>query len=435
MSVPRILHVTTVHPPFDGRIFGMEAKSLAEAGFDVTLATTVATAGECDGVRLLPLGEIRNANRRSERLIRNLRTLRYMREPYDIIHIHDPELLLAAAVARRLFCRAVVYDVHEFYAEKFGGGDVTASWIPKGLLGLVRSAYDFAERFVLPGAAGVVVVHEAMVERYLRLLPADRIAVVQNFPNFTERDLTAARQSEPPLNCPYIVHTGGASRDRVFDVIVAAAEKLRALGHETPIVNLGPVRLEGYPIAERRSLLRRAEAAGVQLPGSVPQSEALRWLAHAQVGYLPLWDSDNNRRGQPRKLFEYLLMGLPVVASAVGNIAKIVEDRDVGRVVPVMNSAAHAEALALLLSDASLRGAYASKARAAGSSFSFRSQMPSLVRLYERVLSGQDKAAQRRDDSGQLAAASRERSTFQDHASAERDGVMVCDGEFRRTVR
>ena len=32
MKAPRVLHVTTVHPPFDNRIFGMEAKSLAAAG-------------------------------------------------------------------------------------------------------------------------------------------------------------------------------------------------------------------------------------------------------------------------------------------------------------------------------------------------------------------------------------------------------------------
>lgn len=437
MSVPRILHVTTVHPPFDGRIFGMEAKSLAAAGFDVTLATTLArsTAAERDGVRLVPLGGIHDANRRSERLARNLRALGCMRRDYDIVHVHDPELLVAAGVAQRFFGRAIVYDVHEFYAEKFGGGDVTASWIPGPLLGTVRRAYDFAERFVLPRAAGVVVVHEAMVERYRRLLPGDRVAVVQNFPNFSEEDVAAARRSEAPLNGPYIVHTGGASRDRVFDVIVAAAEKLRALGYRAPIVNLGPIQLENYPVAERRSLLARAEAAGVQLPGNVSQAEALRWLAHARAGYLPLWDSENNRRGQPRKLFEYLLMGLPVVASAVGNIAKIVERHEVGLVVPVTDAAAHADALALLLRDPPAHAAYSEKARAAAPSFSFRSQLPNLVRLYERILSSQNKAAHRRDDGRQLTALSRERAAFQDHPSVDGNGMAIRDRELGRTVR
>jgi glycosyltransferase involved in cell wall biosynthesis len=432
---PRVLHVTTVHPPFDGRIFGMEARSLAAAGFDVSLATTVAAEGERDGIRLVPLGEIRNASRRSERLNRNLRALRCMRGTYDIVHIHDPELLVAAGIAQTVFGRAIVYDVHEYYDEKFGGGDVTAAWIPKPLLGAVRNAYRLAERAVLPRAAGIVVVHEAMLERYRRLLPPDRIAVVQNFPNFAQEELDAARRAERPLRDPYVVHTGGASRDRIFDVVVAAAERLRGLGQTAQIVNLGPIRLEGYPPAERRALLRRAEAAGILMPGNVSQSEALRWIAHARIGYLPLWDSENNRRGQPRKLFEYLLMGLPVVASAVGNVAKIVRRYGVGRAVAASDAAAHAEALALVLSDEELHARYASRARAVAPAFSFGTQSPNLIRLYERILSSQDKAARRRNGRGRLGAARREAPTFQDHAPANLDGVVIREGELGTRMR
>lgn len=430
MKAPRILHVTTVHPPFDGRIFGMEAKSLAAAGFDVTLATTVEGEGVRDGVRLVPLGKIGDASRRSERLVRNLRALRCMRESYDIVHVHDPELLVASGLAQRLFGRSIVYDVHEYYDEKFSGGDVTASWIPSPMLSLARGAYRFAEQTVLPRAAGIVVVHEAMLERYERLLPPERVAVVQNFPNFTEEELEAARRADPPLGVPYIVHTGGASRDRIFDVIVATAERLRGLGCAAPIVNLGPIRLEGYPPAEREALLRRAQAAGVQLPGNVPHAEALRWLAHARIGYLPLWDSENNRRGQPRKLFEYLLMGLPVVASAVGNIARLVESNDVGRAVPIADAARHAEALAFLLDDADAHAEYANKARSAAASFSFRSQLPNLVGLYERILSSQDERAGAGDGIRRIGSRRGDRAPLEDHASADLDGVVIREREI-----
>lgn len=435
MKSPRILHVTTVHPPFDGRIFGMEAKSLAAAGFDVTLATTVDTGGMRDGVRIVPLGKIGNASRRSERLIRNARALRSMREAYDIVHVHDPELLLASGIAQRLFARSIVYDVHEYYDEKFSGGDVTASWIPSPMLRLARGAYRFAEQTVLPRAAGVVVVHEAMVARYRKLLPAERVAVVQNFPNFTEEELEAARTSEPPLGVPYVIHTGGASKDRVFDVVVESAERLRALGCAAPIVNLGPVRLEGYPPTERSALLQRAEAAGVVLPGSVSHAEALRWLAHARVGYLPLWDSENNRRGQPRKLFEYMLMGLPVVASAVGNIATLVETNGVGRTVSVTDAQAHAEALALLFADDNVHAEYAKRARDAAASFSFRSQTPSLVGLYERILSSQYKGVHAGNGIRRVGSAGRNGAAFEDHAAADLDGMVVCEGEVGTRMR
>ena len=434
MTAPRILHVTTVHPAFDGRIFGMEAKSLAAAGFDVTLATTVDAPGVRDGVRLVPLGGLKSARRR-DRFVRNLRALRVMREPYDIVHFHDPELLVAAGIAQRAFGRAVVYDVHEFYDEKFAGGDVTASWIPKPLLSAVRGAYCRAEGAVLPHSAGVVVVSNAMVERYRRFLSDDRIAVVQNFPNFTEEDLAAARRAGSPLDVPYVIHTGGASRDRFFDVIVGAAERLRARGHALRIVNLGPVQLEAYPAAEQRSLLQRAQEAGVVMPGSVPQTEALRWLAHARIGYLPLWDSENNRRGQPRKLFEYLLFGLPVVASDVGNIARVVRERDVGLIVAGDDPDAHAETLARLLTDEQLHQGYAARGAAAARDFSFRSQLPNLIGLYERILARKNVAAHRRNHQRGFGTVDRERSAFQDHSAADCDGVTIAQPELRAGMR
>lgn len=380
----RVLHVTTVHAPFDNRIFGMEAASLARAGFDVSLATTVDAPGERDGVRLVPLGALSDVSRRGERLGRNIRAFRAMAGPYDIVHVHDPELLIPAGLAQRLFGRAIVYDVHEFYDEKFAGDDATADWIPQPLLRAVRGTYRAVERAVLPRAAGVVVVSPEMLPRYRRYLPDDRIALVQNFPNLTTDDVAAARATEPPLAGPYIVHTGGASKNRTFDVLVATAEKLRELGVSAPIVNIGPVQLESY--ANAAELLERAQTAGVVSTGMLSHAETVRWIAHARIGYQPLADSENNRRGAPRKLFEYVLFGLPVVSSDVGNIGEIVRRHDVGINVPPLDPAAHAAAITTLLEDDALHAWYAENAHAAASSFSFQTQLPNLTALYERIL-------------------------------------------------
>jgi glycosyltransferase involved in cell wall biosynthesis len=323
-------------------------------------------------------------SRRGERLSRNVRAFRAMAGPYDIVHVHDPELLIPAGILQRVFGRKIVYDVHEFYDEKFAGGDATADWIPKPLLRAVRGAYGAVERAVLPRAAGIVVVSPEMIARYRRYLPEDRIALVQNFPNLTADDVAAARASEPPIAGPYVVHTGGASKNRTFDVLVATAEKLRELGVNAPIVNIGPIQLESYPNASE--LLARSRAAGVVNTGMLSHAETLRWIAHARVGYQPLADSENNRRGAPRKLFEYVLFGLPVVSSDVGNIGDIVRRHDVGLNVPPLDAAVHAAAITTLLEDAALHAWHAENAQAAAPSFSFETQLPNLTALYERIL-------------------------------------------------
>ena len=366
----------------------MEAKSLAAAGYDVALATTVDEPAYRDGVRFIPLGAIRNLSRRSERIGRNRRALAAMREPYDIVHVHDPELLLGAALAQRFFGRAIVYDVHEFYEEKFGGSDASADWIPRPLLSMVRRTYAAAERLVLPGSGGVVVVSDAMVERYRRYLPAERIAVVQNHPNIAEAEVAAALRWPAPLEEPYIVHTGGASKNRAFHVMVEAAEKLRSRSILAPIVNLGPVQLDGYAPGEQRALLERARAAGIVLAGTVPHEETLRYIAHARIGYLPIADNENNRRGQPRKLFEYFLFGLPVVAGDVGKIGTAVRERAAGLTAAPYDAEGHARALAALFCDRDAHARFSANARAAAAGLSFRTQLPKLIALYERILQG-----------------------------------------------
>ncbi|MGH7683178.1 MAG: glycosyltransferase, partial [Vulcanimicrobiaceae bacterium] len=278
-----------------------------------------------------------------------------------------------------------VYDVHEFYDEKFGGGDVTADWIPRPLLATVRKAYGMMEAAVLSHAGGVVVVSDAMVDRYRRYVPDERIAVVQNYPNLSGDDVAQVRRSTPPMSEPYILHTGGASKNRAFEVMVEAAERLRETGVAAPIVNLGPVQLEGYSEKEQCVLKERARRARVILFGSVSHEETLRWLAHARIGYSPISDNENNRRGQPRKLFEYFLFGLPVVASDVGKIGSAVREPNAGIVVSPVDAGDHAAALAKLLGDSAFYAACAANAHAAAEGVSFRSQLPHLVDLYDRI--------------------------------------------------
>jgi len=380
----RVLHVSTVHAPYDTRIYGMEARALATAGYDVAMAITVGRPAMAQGVRVLPLGAFGGS--RFRRLMRNFRAVKLMCGPYDLIHIHDPELLIAAGVAL-LAGRRIIYDVHEFFYEKFKtNADITAAWIPPFVQPVVRNIYDMAERLLMPKFAGVVVVSDAMVDHYRRLLPADRIAVVKNYPSIDARQHESALRSAPPLAGPYILHTGGVSRDRAFHVIVAAAEHLRSRGNLTPIVNLGPIYLGAYTKTEQKNLSARAKASDVRLLGLVPYEESLRWIAHAAIGYLPMVVSENNAQGQPRKLFEYFTFGLPVVASDFGKVRTIVLEWDAGYLAAPEDGKAHAEALLRMLSDEPVRARYANNSGHAGEAYSFSAQLPKLLALYRLAL-------------------------------------------------
>jgi glycosyltransferase involved in cell wall biosynthesis len=378
--LPRIVHLTTVHQPLDTRIYYKEVRSLADSGFDVRLATTVDQRSTHDGVPLLPLGDRSGA--RWKRILRDARALLTMYAHRDaILHIHDPELLLAAFLPA-LGGAKIVFDVHEFYAERIAG----STWIPAPLRRLASSAYDAVERTVLPHFAGVVIVSEAMRPRYERFVGAARVALVRNFPNLRSSDVETARAIDHPLEgTPYVLHTGGAMKLRAFHDIVGAAEALRAQGSALRMVVLGEQDMSEYSAAERDDLFSRAQRAGVMLLGSVPYAEAQRWLAHARIGYLPLIDTENNRRGMPNKLFEYALFGLPVVATRIGRVAEIVDEHGFGKLVPIGDAQAHANAMSEIHENPAMHDALAGRAREAAHVFSFSAEFRALHDLYARI--------------------------------------------------
>src|SRR5579872_4704076 len=195
----KVLHVTTVHGPYDNRIFQKKARLLAGAGYVTTLATTVVKEEERGGVRLLPLGAAdADGAHRLRRIPRNFRAFKVMFGDYDIIHIHDPELLLASFLPS-IRGKKLVYDVHEFYHDRFAD----SHWIFPTFRSFARRAYAWLERLVLPKFAGIVVVSDAMISHYSQFVGPKRVIVVRNFPNLTPEHMEAASRAARPVQESY----------------------------------------------------------------------------------------------------------------------------------------------------------------------------------------------------------------------------------------
>lgn len=354
------------------------ASPLAARGWTVAFATTATDRSLSEGVTILPVGRAEGS--RWKRIPRNIKALRYMLGHHDIVHIHDPELLLAGAVAR-LAGRRVVYDVHEFYHSRFEHD----YWMPRYLRPIAAWLYATIERVVLPHFSGAVVVSEAMLPLYRKLLGDDRVVIVRNFPHLTADNIVRSRNGPRPLAEPYIVHAGESSKNRMFHVVVGAAEALRRLGNSTPIVSLGRVDLTGYGAQEGSDLLRRAEAAGVHVLGGVEYDKALRWLAHAHVGYLPLTMNRRNIQALPIKLFEYFAFGLPIVAARFGAIEEVLSRASAGLLVAFDDPLQHAQALHRISTDSRLHEQLALASRSAASSYSLDTELISLEKLYYRI--------------------------------------------------
>jgi len=380
---PRVLHVSTVHPPYDSRIFDREACGLARSGFNVDVAMNVAKAETRSGIAVRPLGS--HGGSRLRRIGRNARALGYMLGSYDIVHVHDPELLVAGLVAAA-FHKRVVYDIHEYYYARLAEPDKAQGWIPPALRPAVAAAYRAFENLALRHMAGAVVVAAEMGEMYVKLIEPDRIALVRNFPLLDSAAVAEARKTQRPLAQKYFVQTGGATYMRCFHTLVEAAEEMRNRKIDASLAVLGRVDLSTYPVSQRSVLLARAKRAGVQMVGRVPYPEMLRWVAHAHAGIATQPYSENAAKGFATKIFEYFAFGLPVIASDFGNNAEVVRSNGAGVLVRSDDAAAYTDAMQSLLADTKRRDELAAAAGKASARYSFQADLPNLAALYRRIL-------------------------------------------------
>ncbi|MFE5334267.1 glycosyltransferase, partial [Isoptericola sp. NPDC056573] len=144
-----------------------------------------------------------------------------------------------------------------------------------------------------------------------------------------------------------------------LDVLIDAFAGVRSRVSEARLLLVG----DG---PEREAVLARADALGVgdavEHAGAVPPSDVPPLLLRADVAVAPYPPLDGFYFS-PLKVYEYLAAGLPVVASAVGELSEALEHGAAGVLVPPGDAVALADALVALARDDDRRAALGARAR------------------------------------------------------------------------
>lgn len=363
----RVVHLTTAHTRNDVRIFLKECRSLAAAGFDVTLVVADGRGDAmAEGVRVVDVGA-RATGRLGRALVTAARVFAAaQRLRPDICHFHDPELLPWGLLLRISGSR-VVYDAHENLRDDV----LSKHYLPRGLLKPISLVVGSCELLGARGMSGIVAATPDILQRFQRLpRPA---AGVYNFPLDTELLQNSSWQAREPQAC----YIGGISVNRGVRELVAAATRCR-----TRIVLAGPL-WDGLTAQQAAALEGWNH---IEYRGVIPRHEVADLMGRSRVGVVTFLPTVSHVNALPNKLFEYMSAGIPVVASDFPQWREIVSSTGAGLCVDPTDPGAIAAAVDRLAGDP-LFGAECGKngARAVAEQFNWSAQAGKLLGLYRRL--------------------------------------------------
>ncbi|MFN3917126.1 MAG: glycosyltransferase [Flavobacteriales bacterium] len=235
--------------------------------------------------------------------------------------------------------RKLVYDSHEFYT-----GSAELVHRPR-----VKKFWERIESFIFPKLQKIYTVNESIANLYAAKYNK-KLAVVRNVPLLKERKLT---KSKKELNIPgnkFLVILQGAG----INVNRGAEEAIEAVStlENTLLIIAG----SGDVIQSLKQTVKREKLENkVLFFPKMPFEELMQITLLCDVGLsLDKNMSENYRYSLPNKLFDYIHVEIPVIASKLVEVEKIISNYNVGLLVDEVNAKNIASCISRLRDDKTL---------------------------------------------------------------------------------
>ena len=369
-SRKRVCHLSNLHFAFDTRIFFRFCRSLAK-DYDVTLIAVHPREEVVNGIRMLPVKRMKN--RYWEMATASLRMFpKAIRARASVYQIHDPELI-PCGLWLRLLGKKVIFDVHENFAADIAD----KPWIRhKRLLSALYAWWEkrAARRFELFLAENSYAPHfEALGARY---------TVVLNYPDLPFFRPYRKLESRPEQHLFYI---GILLETRGLYEIAEALYLLKKQGRIFHFHCVG----ELYSRLEQglKSLPYYDEIKSqLHFYGRMRLDEGYALSANMGIGLCIIHPMKNSVESYPTKMFEYMSIGLPVIASDFPLYREVLDKQGCGLCVDPLNPAALAAAIVQLADDPERRLQMAANGvRAVEAQYSWESQEKSMLEVYRKL--------------------------------------------------
>lgn len=288
-----------------------------------------------------------------------------------LIFANDLDTLFACWLAAKLKGKKLVYDSHEYFT-----GVPELEGRP-----FVRRIWKSIERMIVPRLETVITVNESIAELYRQEYHIP-VTVIRNVPiaqGFTlDADHRAAIRAKLGVAASehlLILQGSGINKDRGAEEAVQAMQYLQ----NTKLLILGG----GDVLNDLKALVKSADIADkVIFMPRMPYLEMMQHTAACDLGLTLDKDTNINYRfSLPNKVFDYIQAGIPVLASKLVEVEKIVKGYDIGYVISSLDPKSMANAIQSALSDTETIALKRKNLQLAGSALTWENELKKFPKL------------------------------------------------------
>jgi len=257
-----------------------------------------------------------------------------LRSDYSVMVANDLDTLPANYLASRIRRKPLIYDSHEYFTE-----------VPE-LIGrpMVRAIWTSLEKLLVPKVNAAYTVCDSIANVYRDLYGVD-FKVIRNLPVCKKEENNTSvithKTNEPKI----ILYQGALNLGRGIESAIRAMQYLE--GAELWLAGDGDLTVRLKELVTELKLEPK-----VKFLGRLPLDKLSKVTRQASLGISLEEDLGLNYRfALPNKLFDYIQAGVPVLASNLPEMRRIVEQYQIGMIADTHQRKDLAEIMKLALFD------------------------------------------------------------------------------------
>ncbi|MFH0796819.1 MAG: glycosyltransferase family 4 protein [Candidatus Omnitrophota bacterium] len=308
----------------------------------------------------------------------------------DVLHIHDLPMVLSGITVSRKKGIPVVADLHENYPYALHLWKNRLNWIKHPMIALRdrKERWLAYEGTVCNAADAVIATNQEMKERLVQThgINPGKISVVGNVYGFEFGEDAGGSRVNFPSESFFVLYAGVMHYYKVR----TAVEALSYLKQYQKIILMlvGRGNKESEKILKNLVVKHNLQNNIAFVPWQ-PLERLGDYIKMSSICLVPLEGSVQSNACSPHKLFQYMAMGKPVLASDTPSLQRIIADTKCGLIFRAGDAKDLAEKIKLLYEKPDLREELGANGKEAVlTRYNFREEGKKLVNLYERLLSG-----------------------------------------------